>query len=175
MASQLPGSESPSSSSPPSPSGREEAAALIRTIQMTAAEKARTQKNGKGPGRRSPILYILLLLAAAGNAYLWIGRPAWLVGDRATAAPPEEQEGVLRFRMYVQAQRIESYRIERGSLPDRLEDTGVPYEGMQYRRTGPASWELMGTLGGASLLLRSSQSINDFLGGTGEAQGATGP
>lgn len=163
MTADSPSPESPNTTPTPPPSGRDEAAALVRTIQMNAADKARSQQAPRAQKPRSPLLYVILVLAAFANAYVWIAKPEWLVGDASQLDSPSEREGVLRFRMYVQGQRIEAYLRENGVLPDRLEQTGPPFDGMRYQRTSPTSWELMGELDDAQLLLRSSESMTDFL------------
>jgi hypothetical protein len=139
---------------------------LVRSIQRSAAEKAKARQEQDGDKRRSRIWYIVLVVVALANAYVWTDRPEWLVGNVSQLDTAAEREGVLRFRMYVQGQRIEAYRRETGVLPDGLDLTGAPFEGMRYQRTGPASWELMGELEDVRLLLRSSQSMSDFLAET---------
>lgn len=166
--------ESPRPASPPL-SGKDEAAALVRTIQMNAAEKARTSQEQEKKKPPSKALYLLLVLFAAANAYVWIAQPVWLVGNVSQLDTPVERDGVLRFRMYVQGQRIEAYRRENGVLPDRLEQTGAPFEGMSYQRVGPNSWELMGVLQDTRLLLRSTDSLSDFLASSPGAGNAPGP
>jgi hypothetical protein len=172
-------SNSPASSGPPSgPSRgsdrpRDDAAALVRTIQKDVAHRERARKAPSGAGRKRR-WQIALLIALAANVYVWVGRPAWIVGDPPGVQTAAEEEGVLRFRMYVQGQRIETFRREHGELPERLEETGPPLEGMRYQRTGPTSWELLGESGGVQLLLRSSQPMAEFLGSYQEPLGVNG-
>jgi hypothetical protein len=136
---------------------------------MNAAEKARSGQEQQTEKPRSKAWYVVLVLVALANAYVWIAQPVWLVGNVSQLDTPAEREGVLRFRMYVQAQRIEAFRRENGTLPERLNQTGVPFEGISYQRTGPASWELMGELQDIQLLLRSTDSPTEFLA---ESRGA---
>lgn len=163
MSADSPAPEGPRTPPSPTPSGRDEAAALVRTIQMNAADKARSQQGPRNEKPRSPIWYVILVLATLANAYVWIAKPEWLVGNVSQLDSVAEREGVLRFRMYVQGQKIEGYRREYGVLPDRLDQIGASFDGLRYQRTGAASWELMGELDDVQLLLRSSESLADFL------------
>lgn len=152
---------------PPRPTeARREVDDLVRTIQSDAEKETGSRSAPRRRGR-SPLLWGLLLAAVLANVYVWIGQPAWLVGDRSGIRSVEEAEGLLRFRMYVQAQRIHGYEQEHGAPPERLEQTGEPFEGIEYRRTGPDGWELVGEYRGAQLVLPSTMSIEAFLSGDG--------
>jgi hypothetical protein len=98
------------------------------------------------------------------NAYIWVGQPAWLVGESPAPATAAEREQALRLQMYVQGQQIEAFRRERGELPGRLEEIGPPQPGIRYQQAGPRSWELLGESGQLRLILRSSQPMEEFLG-----------
>jgi hypothetical protein len=146
----------------PQPRKAEDVASLVRTIQRDVAQKEQTMRSS-GQRERSKWWYAALILAITGNLYIWIGRPSWIVGDSVGPPTEEEEDGMLRFRMYLQGQRIETYTRANGTIPARLEDTGVPLEGMRYQQTGPQSWELLGEYGDAVLILRSSQPMAEFL------------
>ncbi|MSR23353.1 MAG: hypothetical protein EXR92_07415 [Gemmatimonadetes bacterium] len=136
----------------------------MRTIQKDAPAREQVRKKTTR-AERTRVWYAVLVVVLAANLYIWIARPAWIMGPLSGPQTREAQEGVVRFRMYVQAQRIEKYKREHGgALPERLEETGEPLEGMRYQRIGPDSWELMGELGQAGLILRSDMSMPEFLG-----------
>jgi hypothetical protein len=143
------------------PGRRHEVDDLVRTIQSDAVRK-QAPKEPRGPRKRSPLLYGALTVLVLGNAYIWIAQPAWITGGSGITTV-EEAEGLLRFRMYVQAQRIQAYQRQHGTLPESLDQTGEPFEGITYRRTGPDSWELEGELQGARLVLPSSMPIQEFV------------
>jgi hypothetical protein len=134
---------------------------LGRTIQKETVRK-QAEKKPQGPRKRSPLLYLALAVLVLANAYLWIAQPAWITGGSGITSV-EEAEGLLRFRMYVQAQRIQAYQQQHGTLPESLDQTGEPFEGITYQRTGSDSWELVGELRGARLVLPSSMPIQEFL------------
>lgn len=144
-------------------------ASLIRDIHQDAVKKEEIRSKPMVRQRAKWPWYVALVLAAIGNVYLWVGQPAWLVGERPGPLTVEREEGILRFQMYVQAQRIEAFRTQFGRLPSTLEETGDPFPGMSYRVTGPSSWELLGVSDRARLVLLSSQPIHEFLGNYQEA------
>jgi hypothetical protein len=150
----------------PRPSAAErakEVAALLKTIQQEAEEREFVRLQ-PGPPPRSPAWYGVLVLAVALNAWVWIDRPAWLVGDSPAPAPEARQEQALRLQMYVQGQQIEAFRREYGEPPETLEDAGRPMAGMRYQRAGTRSWELLGESGRLRIILRGSQNMEEFLG-----------
>ncbi len=148
---------------------KDDIASLVRDIHQDAVRKEEIRSTPMVRQRVRWPWYLALALAAVGNVYLWVGQPAWLVGERAAPMTPEREEGILRFQMYVQAQRIEAFRTQHGRLPQTLEETGEPFPGMSYRVTGPGSWELLGVSDRARLVLLSSQPIEEFLGNYQEA------
>ncbi len=152
----------------------EDVASLVRTIQKDAAEREQVRRTPSPRGRQSRWWYFALVFTLGANLYVWIGQPDWVVGAPTGPQTAAEEEGILRFRMYVQGQRVEAYWRENGAFPERLEDTGEPLEGMRYQRTGPDSWELLGEMGQAGLILRSSMSMGEFIGNYQEPLGVDG-
>ncbi len=133
---------------------------LVDAIQKDARERSEAQTTKAPRRKRRPAwLYISLGLLAAANAYLWVGQPDWLTPG-SSASPTESP---LRFRMYAQAQRILMYERTHGSLPETLDETGAPLEGVEYHRTGPDQWELVGEADGVTLTLTSAMSPDEFL------------
>lgn len=140
-----------------------EVAQLVRSIQEQAEEKEFIRL-APGPPPRSPVWYAVLVLLVVLNGWVWIERPAWLVGERPSVQSPEERERALRFHMYVQGQKIEAFRRAEGRLPASIEEAGTPVPGTRYQPSGLRSWEILGEEGTLRLLLRSSQPADDFLG-----------
>jgi hypothetical protein len=150
----------------PRPSAAErakEVAQLLKSIQQDAEEREFVRLQ-PGPPPRSPLWYGVLVLAVALNAWVWLDRPAWLVGESPSPVPELRQEQALRLQMYVQGQQIEAYRRDRGAPPESLEEAGPPLDGMRYQRAGPRSWELLGESGTFRIILRGSQDMGEFLG-----------
>lgn len=149
---------------PPSAADRaKEVAELLRTIQQDAEEREFVRLD-PGPPPRSPIWYLALALAVVLNLWIWIDRPAWLVGATPTQVAELQREQALRFQMYLQGQRIEAFRVDNGDLPGSLEEAGPPVPGIRYQRSGLRSWEILGESEGLRLILRGSQEMDEFLG-----------
>ncbi len=140
---------------------------LVHEIQSSAQEKAQGSEARKGRKRTPNLLYGALAILLLANAYLWLIQPGWL----SFTDDGPSVEDTLRFQMYVQAQRIQAYERTEGTLPDDLEDTGTPFEGLEYRVTGPASWELEGEANGVQLTLTSATPLEAFMQGEEPAEG----
>lgn len=156
--------DSPSDPRRSSEPSRDEVADLIRSIEES--ELARPSRAPLRPKRGvSPVWYALILLAIVGNAYLWLARPAWVSGGSEVGAGTVDEEGRLRYQVYVQAARIEAYRRAQGQLPGTQDELGGVPEGIRYERTGPESWELTGASGDLRVTFRSSDEMEGFLQG----------
>jgi hypothetical protein len=116
-------------------------------------------------GRKQPRgnLYVILALLIAVNVWIWVAQPTWIMGESGGITTLEVAEGLLRFRMYVQAQRIHALERQHHRLPETLAETGEPVEGIRYVRTGDGEWELIGELRRAHLTLSSTTPMADFL------------
>lgn len=97
-------------------------------------------------------------------AYVWLGSPSWL----RVEAPPQptilEEARSLRLNVFLQSQRIEAYRQDRGRLPYVLEEAGPPFPGMEYRRKDNRFYELRGASDRVRLRYESEQPAFDFVG-----------
>lgn len=141
---------------------REEVRELLQDLR---SDVRKTSAGGPPPGEksRSKVLYAGLAILILANAYIWIAQPESIVGERSGITTVEEAEGLLRFRMFVQAQRLHFFQRQHGDLPETLDQTGEPFEGIRYVRTGPDSWELVGEFRGARLTLPSTMTMEEFL------------
>lgn len=144
---------------------RDEVRSLLQDLD--AQVKKPPPEPTRGRRRHRGSLYVILGILVLAGAWIWIAQPSWIVGDRGGIRTVEEAEGLLRFRMYVQAQRIHAFQREHDRLPETLADTGEPFEGIRYVRTGDGGWELIGELRGARLTLSSDMSIAEFLEASG--------
>jgi hypothetical protein len=101
------------------------------------------------------------------SAYSWLARPAFIWGTPAAPLPTIEQEAGLRMTMYFAAQRVEAYRKSAGTLPSSLTAIGEGIPGVTYAIVGDGVFEMRGTANGKSVVLRSDQSPDEFLGNSG--------
>ena len=137
-------------------------AQLLRTIQEQAEEREFVRLQ-PGPPPRSPVWYVVLVVLLLLNGWIWVDRPARLVGEAPPTWSEAERERALRFHLYVQGQKLEAYRAEHGRLPEVLDDAGTPLPGIRYQAAGSRSWELLGESGQVRILLRASQPMGEFL------------
>jgi hypothetical protein len=115
------------------------------------------------------------LLAASAvviafGGYLLIARPAWFI----TPPPPplvqprEVVEASLRLGIGREAERVEAYRREHGSLPATLEDAGGGRSGLRYAPMGTGRYTISGTSDGVGVTYDSIDSIGTFVGNSYE-------
>jgi len=114
--------------------------------------------------RRSPVLILSLVLLGLTLAYLAIARPAWLAINRRIPESAEVQDASLRLGLAMQAQRIRRFQRANGRLPATLAEAGAPTEGIRYEPVPPAAFALHGENGAARLTLRSTDSLDAFVG-----------
>jgi len=144
-------------------SGQETADAVAAVLKHAAERDAAAHERKRQKNQPKWMLPLGINLAVFA-IYLLIAPPAWVTIHPIEGPPPAEQELSLRTAMFLQAQRIEAYRLRHGSLPDSLADAGSPMPGVTYDRIGLDSYQLFGTNGSATLEYDSSQSLAAFVG-----------
>ncbi len=149
----------------------EEAADAVAAVLKHAAAKDAAARDKPRPKKQPKWMLPLGINLAVFAVYLLIAPPAWVNVHPIEGPPPAQQEKSLRLAMYLQAQRIEAYRLQHGALPDSLPEAGSVTPGVSYNRIG-GSYQLVGTNGKATLEYDSSQSLQDFVGDA--ARGLTG-
>ena len=66
--------------------------------------------------------------------------------------------------MYFQAQKIEQFLLDTGSVPEVLEEAGPPFQGMEYIRLTSSDYRILGRTGRVTLSYSSAESLVVFLG-----------
>lgn len=99
-----------------------------------------------------------------GIAYIWVGTPGWLTIDPPPVPTVAEESNALRFNLYLQAQRVEAYRAERGRLPYVLDEAGPRFRGMEYRRRDNRQYQIIGRSDRVELQYYSRESPLVFVG-----------
>lgn len=141
---------------------RARALAAVMRDQEERAEAARDAEARRH--HRDRVRRGVLLIAWAVVAYVWLGSPSWL------KIPPPPQPSVadqvrgLRLDVFLQSQKIEAYREERGRLPWVLSEAGPPFPDMEYRRRDSRFYELQGASGPIRLRYDSEASPLEFVG-----------
>ncbi len=99
-----------------------------------------------------------------GIAYIWMGTPGWLTVDPPPVRTVAEESNALRFNLFLQSQRVEAYRTERGRLPYVLDEAGPRFRGMEYRRRDNRQYQITGRSNRVELRYYSRQSPLAFVG-----------
>ena len=145
-------------------SERDSALAAVLRYQTEKAEmeararKVRVRRQGLG------LRHIALGLAMAISTWIWIWPPGVL---RITPPGPltvEEEESTLRLVMYFQAQKIEQYLVDTGSVPLALDDAGPVFRGMEYVRLTNRDYRILGRTGRVTLSYSSVEPLDVFVG-----------
>lgn len=117
-----------------------------------------------GPSRLRRITTVVLCVALLGaSAYSWIAKPEFIWGASATVSP-HRQDAEMRFGMFLLAQRLEAFRAQTGHYPAALGDIGESVEGLSYRLVTDSVFELQALTDTGSLVMRSDQPMDVFLG-----------
>ena len=144
------------------PISPEKHAEIHRIVQDFMDEVARETREKTAPRKarrvsRPKLLFTFLLVTA--SIFVWVAQPT----APAEEIPPPSvvvQEASLRFAMYLKRARIEEYRQLNGRFPVSMDEA----DGIGYRLITDRTYELSGTTGAVSLLLKSSESPDEFLG-----------
>ena len=99
-----------------------------------------------------------------GIAYIWMGTPGWLTVEPPPVPTVAEESNALRFNLFLQSQRVEAYRTERGRLPYVLDEAGPRFRGMEYRRRDNRQYQITGRSNRVELRYYSRQSPLAFVG-----------
>jgi hypothetical protein len=144
-------------------SERDSALAAVLRHQTEKAEvealarKIRVRRQGIG------IRHLALVIATAVSLWIWRWPPDVLRIASPGPPPVEEEDATLRLVMYFQAQRIEQYRVDTGSVPLTLGDAGPAFRGMEYVRLTNRDYRILGRIGGLVLSYSSVQPLDAFV------------
>lgn len=129
---------------------REREAAL--EFQRLRWERERRRKRGLG------VRHALFLLALVGTVYVFSGGPLWLQPPPPPPPTAEHLDASLRLALYLQGQRIESFRQREGRLPESLAEVGGGLPEIRYSRTERGTYHLAGVTDDRTLFYSSSLS-----------------
>ena len=113
-------------------------------------------------------LAALLLVLAGGLA---VAPPTWLGATAPVVLPAATRERGARLALYLQARRVEAFRLTEGRLPVDLEETGGAIPGVRYVRSSDRVYQLVAVgPDGTAVLWDSARPAPDL-----EAEGARMP
>lgn len=131
--------------------------------RRSATAQMRRQHDQRGVGPRHGVFALVLV----ATLYVWLAAPGWASFDRPEPPSRLHREASLRIALYLQAQRIEEFRMRNGELPDSLAQTGPPLPGVRYEKTDLGTYHLEGQNDTLALFYSSSArtSLREFLRG----------
>jgi hypothetical protein len=128
-----------------------------------------TSKTSPRPGRSrtaqaAAIIVCVLLLGA--SAYSWIARPEAIWGPSGEPISPVIDRASARMAMAIIAQRLNEARRQTGEYPLTLRDIGEAATNIDYSVEGDTVFVLRAQSAADSIVYRSSQPLDEFLGRT---------
>jgi len=151
----------------PTPDPRSESRKLVAEYEETLRSvKEKHQEADAETGRRRKFRRVAILsIALAITAYLSLKQPAWVKPNPVPPPTPAERSAGDRFAIYLQAQRIESFRNGRGRLPSTVDEAGEAIPGIRYEVLGDGSYALTSERD-QTIRYSSRDSLGTFLGGS---------
>jgi hypothetical protein len=142
----------------------EDAIRDVMAPRVLSPAEARHSQRRPARGLPPQLMALIVLLTWSLIAWIWLSRPAFLFGPRVAAeVSPATQEASLRFALYLERSRVDSYRQRQGRLPTDLAITGPVEEGVTMVRTAEG-YALIGTRGLLQLRLTDRMNADSFLG-----------
>lgn len=151
----------------PRPSTASESRKLVAEYEQTlkSAKEQHKMASAESERRRKLRRPAILLAILAVTVYLTLAPPAWIQPQPIPRPTSAEREAGDRFAIYLQAQRIEHYRITTGRLPATLEEAGEAMPGIRYELQGDGSYALSSEQN-TGVRYSSRDSLATFLGGS---------
>ncbi|MEP7325834.1 MAG: hypothetical protein ABI836_07800 [Gemmatimonadota bacterium] len=149
----------------PPPDPRSESRKLVAEYEQTLKSvKEQHQVAHDTLGRRRRFRRAAFLGLALGiTAYLSLMPPAWLKPTPVPPPTPAVRSASDHFAIYLQAQRIETFRNSRGRLPSTIEEAGEPIPGIRYQPYSDGSYALASNRD-STIRYSSHDSLGTFLG-----------
>jgi hypothetical protein len=142
-----------------------EAEFAVAAVMRREDEKAAKLAIVEGRVRReSPVRMLLLGALLLFNAYLWTNAPGWLEYRTPRTPPLDYYEASWRIAVYMQHQRVEEFRRERGKLPLVARRAGPPVKGVTYTPLTSDMYELRAGNHYRQIIYRSTDSLRVFMG-----------
>jgi hypothetical protein len=156
-----------SSTPDPRPSTASESRKLVAEYEQTLKSvKEKHQVADAETERRRKLRRVAILgIALAITAYLSLKPPAWVKPHSIPPPTPAERTAGDRFAIYLQAQRIEAFRNNRGRLPSTMDEAGEAMPGIRYELLGNGTYALTSERD-QTIRYSSRDSLGTFLGGS---------
>jgi hypothetical protein len=136
-------------------SSGQETADVVAAVLKHAAERDVAAKKKTTPKPEPVWMLPMGLTLTVLAAFLLIAPPPWIVVNPIAAQAPEDQLTKLRASMWLYINKIETYRLTNGSLPQTLAEVGEEVEGLDYTVTGQ-NYSLYSSVGDQAVLFNSA-------------------
>lgn len=136
-------------------------AAVMRREEQKAAKLAVAEGR---KGRRNPVRTLLLAAMVLFNAYLWTSAPQWLEYRTPSTPPLDYYEASWKIAVYLQHERVEEFRRNRGKLPVVAKQAGPPVKGVTYTPLSAGAYELRAGNHYRQVVYHSTDSLRVFMG-----------
>lgn len=153
--------------SPLTPSQRDSKTSLLEAARAAVKDREEAAVVEAVARRNVPRTRRVGFLSGVGmlGLALLVLQPAWLSGP--TAPPPETapiQAASLRLTMLRERARVVDFRKRTGRWPESLTEAGGTVPEVHYERTGGDGFLLSGVSGDSTIVLRSTDSLQNFMG-----------
>ncbi|MBI5168008.1 MAG: hypothetical protein HZA61_00830 [Candidatus Eisenbacteria bacterium] len=138
-------------------------AAVMQREEEKAVKRAKQESRVR---RSSPVRMLMAAALVLFNVYLWMGSPQWLEYRTPAIPPVTYYESSYKIAVYLQRQRVEEFRRERGRLPQVARQAGTPVKGVKYTPLTSDVYELRAGNIVKQVRYVSTDSIAVFLGRT---------
>ncbi len=108
--------------------------------------------------------HIALTFATVIAMWIWIWPPGVLRISPPGPPPVEVEQAALRLVMYFQAQKIEQYLLDTGSVPLELDEAGPVFQGMEYVRLTNSDYRILGRTRRVTATYSSVEPLDAFMG-----------
>ena len=112
---------------------------------------------------RTALAIAFVAPALAFALYSFVGRPAFLWGERPQVSPVVV-ESSLRLSMALLGTQIEDFRARHGELPETLAAFGQEGGPVRYHAADDSTWVLTATEAGRTLTLTRGDDMERFVG-----------
>ena len=135
---------------------------MRREDEKAAKREAREHQVHRPPPLKGLLLLTLLLL----NLYVWLGNPEWLRFRQPELPSIDYYEASWKMAVYLQRQRIEEYRHEKGHIPASAQQAGQPVTGVRYTPIEQKDYQLAAGAGEKQVVYHSTDSLSVVMGHT---------
>lgn len=149
----------------PKLSEAQEREAVIAALLRHDAEKAEVEEiRVRLLERRQRIgaLHIVLILLSIVALWFWTLPPTAFRVPASPVPSLAEEEASLQLVIYLQAQKVEQYRLQEGRTPRVIEDAGPVFQGVDYIRLTDRHFRIQGRTARVTASYSSSDPPGDL-------------